>query len=111
YGVVAFAVAQQTRELGIRVALGAKPGEILALVLARGSRPIVAGLTVGLPLALAGAQVLAHAFRNEDFRVNPYDPISYAAVTLLLGAVAACAMLGPARRAAGADPVAALRQD
>ncbi|MGH9672475.1 MAG: hypothetical protein ACRD44_04790 [Bryobacteraceae bacterium] len=68
-------------------------------------------VALGPPLAMACSQVLAKAFRNEDFRIQIADPLAYVAVLLLLALVSGAAMLGPARRAAASDPLTALRQD
>jgi len=111
FGVVAFAVTQRSRELAVRIALGAKGGDIVRLVLLTGSKPVMAGMAIGLPLAMACSQVLAKAFRNGDFRIQAADPVTYVAVALLLAVVSGAAMLGPACRAAASDPLAALRQD
>jgi putative ABC transport system permease protein len=107
YGVIAYGVSQRTRELGIRVALGARPPEILRLVMKQGMAPVVVGIGLGLVCALAGSQVL----RSMLFEVGPGDLLTY---TLVTGAVLAAAMgasYWPARRATRIDPIVALRTD
>jgi hypothetical protein len=110
YGVVAFAVSRRTRELGIRMALGATKADIVRSVFGSGGRPVVAGLLCGSVIAMAGSVALARVFQG-GIAVRLWDPSIYAAVWLLLVAVALGAMLGPALRAAGADPNQALRQE
>ena len=110
YGVVAFAVSRRTRELGIRMALGATKADIVRSVLASGGRPVVAGLVGGSLIAIAGSVALARVLQG-GVNVPLWDPLIYAVVWLLLVAVALGAMLGPALRAAGADPNQALRQE
>jgi len=111
YGVVAFAVTRRMKEMGIRVALGATRRDIVRLVLSSGLKPIAAGVGGGVVAALPASLALTRIFRNTPIHLDPRDPIAYAAVTLLLVATAIAAMLGPALRAAWADPVHALRQD
>jgi hypothetical protein len=107
YGVLAHAVAQRTREIGVRMALGASPRQALALV-ARESASVVGA---GLLLGCAGALAAARAFAGLLFGVGPSDPLSLAAAVLVLGAVAVLATLLPARRAAHVDPAIALRAE
>jgi predicted permease len=107
YGVVAYGVAQRTRELGIRMALGARGDDVLRLVLRQGMAPVLAGLAVGLGGAAAGSRVL----RGLLYGVGATDPLTYAGVALFLAAVALVASYLPARRAAMADPVIALRNE
>lgn len=107
YSVVAYAVSQRTREIGIRVALGAKSGKILTLVLRQGLILVCVGLVVGLALAFAAAQAL----ESQLLGVTATDPLSFAGTTLVLLAVALTACLIPARRAARLDPLVALRRD
>jgi putative ABC transport system permease protein len=105
YGVIAFAVAQRTREIGIRVALGADGGAVLRLVIGQGAALTAAGLAVGLIAALAATRVL-HALL---FDVAPSDPMTFGAVVMLLAVAALVASWIPARRAARLQPSAALR--
>jgi putative ABC transport system permease protein len=107
YGVIAYSVVQRTRELGIRMALGARPADVLRLVLRQGMAPVLAGLALGLGGAAAASRVL----RGLLYGVGGTDPITYAGVATFLAAVALLASYLPARRAATADPVVALRDE
>jgi putative ABC transport system permease protein len=107
YGVVAYGVVQRTRELGIRVALGAGGGSLLRMVLRQGMTPVLAGTAVGLAGALAGGRAL----RSLLFGVEAGDPATLVAVTVFLSVVALAAIYLPARRAARSDPMAALRNE
>jgi putative ABC transport system permease protein len=107
YGVASYVTALRTRELGIRIALGADRARIQALVLRQGSVPVAAGIAGGLIIAAAGSRVAAAFLRGVPAR----DPVTYAAVAALLAAVALIATWIPARRAARLDPIRALRQD
>jgi putative ABC transport system permease protein len=107
YGVLAYAVSQRTREIGIRVALGARARDVVTLVLGRMAILIAAGVALGLALALAAARAVA-AFL---FGVDTDDPLAFLSATLLLAAVALVASFVPARRAASVDPMTALRAD
>src|SRR5215831_19141161 len=104
-GVVAFSVARRTQEVGVRVALGARPSDILRLILSQTALPVLLGLAVGL----AGAFAVSRLLTGMLYEVRPSDPLTYAAASLLLGGVAALAAYWPARRAAKIDPVTALR--
>ena len=104
-GVFAFVVRQRTREIGIRMALGAQPAQVVRLVLSSSGRALAAGLGVGLAGALGLSRLMVHQLNG----VSPFDPFAYAAVFLLLIAAAAAASAVPARRAAKVDPVTALR--
>jgi predicted permease len=105
YGLVAFSVAQRTREIGVRVAMGARPADVLRLVLGQGARLVSIGAGIGLAFAF----VLALALRSLLFGVAPWDPVTYIAVTVFLLVVALAASFVPARRATRVDPVVALR--
>ena len=107
YSVTAYSVARRTREVGIRMALGAQPREVLGLVLAEGARPVAAGVVIGILAALA----LTRLMRSLLFDVAPGDPSTVAAVALLLGVIALGACLVPALRATHVDPVIALRAE
>jgi predicted lysophospholipase L1 biosynthesis ABC-type transport system permease subunit len=107
YGVLAYDVSRRTREIGIRSALGATRSQIVALVLRQGLWKTSLGVVVGL----AGAAALSRFVTSLLFAVKPTDPFVYAAVSLLLLAVAALACWLPARRAARVDPVVALRAE
>jgi predicted permease len=105
YGVISHSVAQQTREIGIRIALGASFGQVVAMVLGTGARLLAIGVAVGLGASVASVKLLAGLVRN----VSRFDPYSFAAVALLLFAAGIFASFWPARRAARVDPIAALR--
>jgi ABC-type antimicrobial peptide transport system permease subunit len=107
YGVTSYAVARRTREIGVRMALGAQPSRVLALVVADGLRPVLAGAAVGILLALA----LGRLLRSLLFGVGPADPLSIGLAAFVLGASALLAALLPARRAARVDPLIALRAE
>ncbi len=111
YGVVAFSVSRRTREMGIRMALGATRTDIVLSVIASGVRPILFGLLAGMLLALAGAEALAKVLRATPIGLDVRDPVAYVAVSLLLVLTALAAMFGPALRAARQDPSGALRQE
>ncbi len=107
YAVVAYAVSRRTREIGVRVALGALPRDILALVMAEGSRLLGWGLGIGLALSLG----TGFALRGFLYGLSPLDPPAYGIVLVLLGATSLIACWLPARRAAAVNPVIALRHD
>ena len=107
YGVLAYTVTQRTREIGVRMALGARPAQALALV-ARESASVVG---VGLLLGFAGALGLARLFATLLYGIGPADPLALLASVVVLGAVAVAATLLPARRAAAVDPAVALRAE
>ncbi len=106
YGVISFGVAQRTREIGVRMALGAGSSDVQGLVLRRGLRLVALGVVVGLALAVAAGRFL----ESFLYGVHGNDPLTFAAVAVVLGAVAFLACLLPARRAMKLDPLAALRQ-
>jgi predicted permease len=107
YGVLAYSVAQQTHELGIRIALGASRGNILGLVLGRGLRVVAIGAAIGI----AGAIALTRLMSSLLFGVEPTDPFTFAGVTIVLFLVALLACFIPARRAMRVDPLIALRYE
>jgi ABC-type antimicrobial peptide transport system permease subunit len=107
YGVVALWVGQRTREIGIRVALGARSAGIVALVLREGLRLVVIGLPLGLAAALAAVRLLS----SYLYGVSATDAATFSATTALLAGVALFACYVPARRAMRIDPVQALRRE
>jgi len=107
YGVMAFAVQQRTREIGIRMALGAGGRDVLKLVAGQAAAVIVCGSALGL----AGAIALTRYLTSEIWEVNAHDPATFAGFTLILAAIAAIASLAPALRAVRIDPLDALRYE
>ncbi|MGH7718666.1 MAG: ABC transporter permease [Gemmatimonadaceae bacterium] len=107
YGVLAFLVAQRTREIGVRMALGAQRRDVLALVLGQGTRLIAAGILAGA----AGAAIATRLFASMMYGVSPFDPIVYVLTAAVLAAVGLLAVYVPARRAVAVDPVVALRAE
>ncbi|HET9726946.1 MAG TPA: ABC transporter permease [Gemmatimonadales bacterium] len=107
YGVIAYSVVQRTRELGIRVALGARAEDVLTMVMRQGLTPVLIGLAIGLAAAAVGSRVL----RSLLYGVAMTDLATYGMVAAFLAAVAAAASYVPARRAARADPMTALRTE
>jgi predicted permease len=107
YGVLAYTVAQRGREIAIRVALGAAPGDVLRLVVAQGLRVTAVGLVVGAVLALGAGRLL----RGQLLGVPPTDPLTFASIALLLSAVALVASVVPALRGLRVDPVTALKSE
>jgi putative ABC transport system permease protein len=105
YGVMAYLVTQGTRELGIRLALGATPADISRLVVRQGMALAIAGVALGL----AGAFALTRLIRSLLFGVQPSDPVTYVAIAALLAVIALVASYIPARRAAHIDPMVSLR--
>jgi putative ABC transport system permease protein len=107
YGVVSYGVSQRTRELGVRLALGATGGDVVRLVLAGGLRLVALGVSLGLAVAAASTHLLGALI----FGVGPFDPMSFAGATILLAIVALLAHWIPIRRALRIDPARALRAD
>jgi putative ABC transport system permease protein len=107
YGVIAFTVRQRTREIGIRVALGATRADVLRLVLSQSAKLSGAGLMLGLAAAIAGGRLLSGML----YGIRPTDPATLIMVPLLLAAVALAASYLPARRAARVDPTRTLRDE
>jgi len=110
YGVVSFAVSQRRKELGIRLALGARASDIYRAVMGSSGRPIVAALGVGAVFTAIVATAAGRTLRDIPFRVV-VDPVPYLLTTVLLGTMAVAAMLAPARRATRVDPLEALRHE
>lgn len=107
YGVTAFSVGRRTHEIGIRLALGAAPGDILRLVIRQGMRPVLGGIALGI----VGALVLTRLMGSLLFGVSATDPTTFGCVAILLAIVALAACWIPARRAMRVDPVIALRHE
>jgi predicted permease len=107
YGVISYIVTQRTSEIGVRLAVGAQPADVRAMVLRQGLSVTLLGVVVGL----AAAAGVTHVLGSLLFEVSARDPATFAAVALVLTGVSAVASYVPARRAAGIDPLVALRQD
>ena len=107
YGVLSFSIARRTREMGIRLALGARTRDVFLLVVRDGMVLVIAGIVIGLAAGLTGAQSLS----SLVYGMSAWDPAAFTVVTCLLGAVALLACVVPARRAMRVDPITALRYD
>jgi len=107
YGVIAYGVAQRTREIGVRMALGARKQDVLGMILGQGLRTTLIGILIGL----AGSFAITRAIQSLLFGVEATDPLTFFAVPALLAAVATMACYIPARRAAKVDPIIALRYE
>lgn len=107
FGVFAYSVRQHTRDIGIRLALGAQSSQVMRSVLNLGARPLAAGLLAGACGALGAGQLL----RTSLFGLSPFDPLSYLAVMAILTAAAVVAISVPAWRATRVDPLVALRSE
>jgi putative ABC transport system permease protein len=105
YGTISYVVSESTREIGVRIALGAQRKSILSMVLGKGLRLAVAGAIVGF----AGALIVSHLMAGLLYGVSPSDPLTFVGLTLVLTAVALAACYIPARRAMRVDPITALR--
>jgi macrolide transport system ATP-binding/permease protein len=111
YGVVSFAVGRRTREIGIRLALGATRGDIVRLILSSGVPPIAMGIGLGFVLVVPAAIALSRVFQYTPVPLHVGDPVPYAAVAIGLAAVALATMIVPARRASAVPPSSALRTE
>jgi ABC-type antimicrobial peptide transport system permease subunit len=107
YGVTAYTVAQRTREIGIRMALGAERGKVVRLVLGGASRRVLAGLLLGLPLAIGAGRLIS----SQLYGVSIWDPLALIVAASALGVSALVAALIPATRAASISPMNALRSE
>jgi putative ABC transport system permease protein len=107
YGVISYAVGQREKEFGIRIALGAKRGDVLRLVLAQGGKIAVAGIVAGMTASLGLTQLMAKLL----YSVSAFDPVTFSAAALGLAFIAMAACYIPARRSMRVDPLIALRQE
>ena len=107
YGVVAYSVSQRTREMGIRIALGARHSQVIGEIVRESAWPVAIGIVMGL----AGAAVAARTIASLLFEIQSTDPPTYAATAVALGLTALAAAWVPARRAGRVDPVTALRAE
>src|SRR5262249_3740935 len=111
YGVVSFAVGRRTREIGVRMALGATRRDIMRLVIATGAPPIAAGLGVGIVLLVPAAIALGQVFADLPVSLHTGDPLPYALVVVAVAVSALATMILPARRASAVAPSVALRSE
>ena len=107
YGILAYAVSRRTREIGIRIALGARPGAVLRMVLRQGLILTLLGVGIGLATSFAATRLL----ESQLFDVTPTDPVTFVVAPILLLTVALLACIVPARRATNVDPLIAIRQE
>jgi ABC-type antimicrobial peptide transport system permease subunit len=107
YGLISFSVAQRTREIGVRMALGAAPASVRRMVLRQGATLILTGLVVGGLAALAAVRLLGSLLHG----VRPYDPASFTGAALVIAVAALLASCLPASRASTVDPLVALRSE
>jgi ABC-type antimicrobial peptide transport system permease subunit len=107
YGIVAYSVSQRAREFGIRVALGAKPSQIIGMVVGQNLRIVAIGLLVGVAAAIPATRLL----RGLLYQIGPNDPVTFVAIGSVLAAVAMIAAYLPARRGTQVDPVVTLKSE
>lgn len=107
YGALAFAVSRRTKEIGIRMAVGAQSRKVLAMVIREGMTVVLAGFALGVPLALAGARMVRHLLYGP----GSMDAAAYLAAALAVGVAGLAACWIPARRAVSIEPVLALREE
>lgn len=107
YGVVSYSVTRRTKDIGLRIALGAMPGDVVRWVFANGMRPVIVGVLIGLGTTIAIAGVLRHLL----FGISPVDPYALGIVLMVLSLTSGVACYLPARRAANSDPIVALRHE
>jgi putative ABC transport system permease protein len=107
FGVLSYLVTQRTREIGLRVALGAQRADVLRVIVGHGLRLVLLGLCIGV----AGALIMTREMSSVLFGVTPSDPLTFTVVAIVLGAVALLASYIPARRAMRVDPMVALRYE
>jgi putative ABC transport system permease protein len=107
YGVTAYGVTQRTQEIGVRIAIGAQRADVLRMIMGGALKLAAIGVGIGLVAALAGARILA----SQLYGVSARDPLTFAAISILLALVALLASFLPARKAASVDPMAALRTE
>jgi len=107
YGVLSYSIAQRTREIGLRLALGADQGSVLRLVVGTGARLALFGIATGTAVALALTRMMADLL----YGVRPADPATFAVVTMVLASTSILACYIPARRATRVDPIVALRYE
>jgi putative ABC transport system permease protein len=107
YGVMSSSVAQQTREIGVRIAFGASPGKIYSMVVKRGAWLLL----IGIALGLGGSLLTARLLSQQIWKISPFDPVTFISVSLILLLAGLQACFWPARRAARIDPIGALRQE
>jgi ABC-type antimicrobial peptide transport system permease subunit len=107
YGVVSYAVSSRTREIGIRMTLGANRPGILGLILKQAMRPVLLGLVIGFAICAAASRLMSVML----YGISPFDPLTFGGVALFLTAIALLACYVPARRATRVDPMEALRYE
>jgi ABC-type antimicrobial peptide transport system permease subunit len=107
YGVLSYVVAERTREIGVRMALGATASAVRRMVVSQGARVVLVGVLIGVAVALASTRVLGSLL----FGVKPVDPVVFAAMSVLMIAIGGLASYIPARRASSVNPIESLRSD